>query len=41
MFDVLEHIKEDQSVVRQIFHLVKPGGLFMVTVPATPFMELF
>lgn len=36
MFDVLEHIKEDQSVVRQIFHLVKPGGLFMVTVPADP-----
>ncbi len=36
MFDVLEHIKEDQAAVRQIFKLVKPGGLFMVTVPADP-----
>lgn len=36
MFDVLEHIKEDQANIRQIYHLVKPGGLFMVTVPADP-----
>lgn len=36
LFDVLEHIKEDQGVLRQVFQLVKPGGWLLITVPANP-----
>lgn len=36
LFDVLEHIKEDTSALRQIFRLVKPGGSLLLTVPADP-----
>jgi len=32
-FDVLEHIEEDQTVLKQIFEAVKPGGGIMLTVP--------
>lgn len=33
-FDVLEHIEDDRSAVRQINRVLKPGGLFIYTVPA-------
>src|ERR1700761_8800755 len=32
-FDVLEHIKEDQTVLQQISAALKPNGLFLGTVP--------
>ncbi|MEI8132224.1 MAG: class I SAM-dependent methyltransferase [Leptolinea sp.] len=36
LFDVLEHIKEDQSVLDQLCRVVKPGGSLLITVPADP-----
>lgn len=32
-FDVLEHIKEDEIAVAQIHKALKPGGVFILTVP--------
>ena len=32
-FDVLEHIEEDESVLKQIYHACKPGGGIVLTVP--------
>jgi SAM-dependent methyltransferase len=32
-FDVLEHIEEDQAVLRELYRAVKPGGGILVTVP--------
>jgi SAM-dependent methyltransferase len=37
-FDVLEHIAEDQRVIEQMFGALKPGGLFMATVPQHMFL---
>lgn len=34
--DVLEHVPDDQAVVRGFHRLLKPGGLAVVTVPASP-----
>jgi SAM-dependent methyltransferase len=36
LFDVLEHIQEDRSVLDQLFKVVKPGGWMLITVPADP-----
>lgn len=33
--DVLEHISNDRTVVEGFHHLLKPGGLAVVTVPAS------
>jgi 2-polyprenyl-3-methyl-5-hydroxy-6-metoxy-1,4-benzoquinol methylase len=33
--DVLEHVPDDAAVVRGFRHLLKPGGLAVVTVPAS------
>lgn len=33
--DVLEHVPDDAAVVREFARLVKPGGLAIVTVPAS------
>lgn len=33
-FDVLEHIKNDISAIKNIFNMLKPGGFFIFTVPA-------
>lgn len=35
-FDVLEHIEDDDSATREIFRVLKPGGTFLVAVPADP-----
>jgi trans-aconitate methyltransferase len=32
-FDVLEHIKEDDIVLQQIYKALKPGGFVFITVP--------
>ena len=32
-FDVLEHIEDDELVMRQVCASLQPGGLFIVTVP--------
>ena len=37
-FDVLEHIKEDETVMAQMFTAVKPGGGILVTVPQHMFL---
>jgi SAM-dependent methyltransferase len=34
--DVLEHIDDDGNAVKTIFQLLKPGGVFLCTVAATP-----
>lgn len=37
-FDVLEHIDDDVSVVTDIARLLVPGGRFVATVPAHPWL---
>ncbi|HVI90879.1 MAG TPA: class I SAM-dependent methyltransferase [Dongiaceae bacterium] len=34
MFDVLEHIADDQAALAAIRHVMKPGGRLILTVPA-------
>lgn len=37
-FDVLEHIDADERVMTQVFDALRPGGLFIVTVPQYQWM---
>lgn len=37
-FDVLEHIKDDETVMAQMFQAAKPGGGILVTVPQHMFL---
>jgi len=37
-FDVLEHIKEDEIVLKQMYQAVRPGGGVVLTVPQHPFL---
>jgi len=37
-FDVIEHIKEDEEVLNQIYSACKPGGGVIITVPQHPFL---
>jgi ubiquinone/menaquinone biosynthesis C-methylase UbiE len=32
--DVLEHLKDDASALRELIRLIRPGGLIIITVPA-------
>jgi SAM-dependent methyltransferase len=32
--DVIEHIADDQGAVREMFRILKPGGVAVITVPA-------
>lgn len=32
--DVIEHLDDDQSAIREILRVCKPGGLIVITVPA-------
>jgi SAM-dependent methyltransferase len=34
MLDVIEHIEDDKSVVKEVYDLLEPGGYFISTVPA-------
>jgi SAM-dependent methyltransferase len=36
--DVLEHIADDASTVREIARVLKPGGVFVFSVPAHPWL---
>jgi SAM-dependent methyltransferase len=37
-FDVLEHIDEDEAVLRQLRQAIKPGGGLLVSVPQHPWL---
>jgi SAM-dependent methyltransferase len=37
-FDVLEHIPDDELAMSQVSRAVRPGGLFIVTVPQYPWL---
>lgn len=37
-FDVLEHIEEDEKVMKSVSDALKPGGKFFITVPQHMFM---
>jgi SAM-dependent methyltransferase len=37
-FDVLEHIKEDETVLAQLHSALKPGGVLLLTVPQHPWL---
>ncbi|HWI17192.1 MAG TPA: class I SAM-dependent methyltransferase [Vicinamibacterales bacterium] len=37
-FDVLEHIPDDERAMSEVAKTVRPGGLFIVTVPQYPWM---
>lgn len=36
MLNVLEHIKEDAAALKQVFRILKPGGVAIIEVPAGP-----
>lgn len=38
VFDVIEHIEDDMSVLRQIYQSLKPYGLLLLTVPQHPWL---
>lgn len=37
-FDVLEHLKYDELIIKEIYRILKKNGLFFFTVPAYPFL---
>jgi ubiquinone/menaquinone biosynthesis C-methylase UbiE len=39
LLNVLEHIEDDKAALRQVYRLLKPGGIAVIEVPAGP--ELF
>lgn len=38
MFDVLEHLDDDEATLRWAASVLEPGGVLVVTVPAHPFL---
>lgn len=35
-FQVIEHIRQDEEFVREVYRVLRPGGLFIVTTPNAP-----
>jgi SAM-dependent methyltransferase len=35
-YDVLEHIEDDATAAKEVFELLRPGGVFLVAVPCDP-----
>lgn len=35
-FDVMEHIDDDATAAKEVFELLRPGGVFLVAVPCDP-----
>ncbi len=35
-FQVIEHIEKDEEFVREVYRVLRPGGLFVVTTPNAP-----
>jgi SAM-dependent methyltransferase len=38
MINVLEHIQDDVGTAKRLLELLKPGGVFLIFVPALPFL---
>ena len=38
MLDVLEHIEDDRGTLRELYRLLRPGGMLMLAVPAYRFL---
>ncbi len=38
MTDVLEHIQDDEGVIRECARVLRPGGILVLTVPAFPWL---
>ncbi len=38
LFDVLEHVDDDQALLEHLASLLRPGGVLVLTVPAHPFL---
>lgn len=38
LLDVLEHTSNDKLVLKEMYRVLKPGGMLMMTVPAWPFL---
>jgi len=38
MLDILEHLKDDEEAIREIYRILKPKGYFILTVPALEFI---
>jgi SAM-dependent methyltransferase len=38
MLDVLEHIEDDAGTLRELYRILRPGGVILISVPAYPFL---
>lgn len=37
-FDLIEHVDRDQDLVNEVHRILRPGGIFLATVPAHPML---